>query len=69
MNQPTLPFQFLKERNPHVYYNDGMGRDTYISFNNGGNFGADMRFLVKGSERSSMKMGPTSPSRADQVLP
>lgn len=26
------------EKNPAVYLNDGKGRDTYISYNNGGNF-------------------------------
>ena len=46
MKQPILPCGSPKEKNPNVYCNDGvgiksykyLGRDTYISFNNGGNF-------------------------------
>jgi hypothetical protein len=46
-NLSILPYQFSKERNPNIYFNDGTGKDSYISFNNGGNFAPEMRFLYK----------------------
>lgn len=46
MKQPILDKGSKTERNPSLYNNDGYGRDTYISYNNGGNFGTEFRFLV-----------------------
>jgi hypothetical protein len=62
MKPLILPFQLDKGKNPNLYYNDGAGRDSYISFNNGGNFSPEMRFLHKSSEKA-LKLGNYSPSK------
>lgn len=46
MKQPILNKGSKPEKNPTSYNNDGFGRDTYISYNNGGNFGTEFRFLT-----------------------
>ncbi|CAD8079901.1 unnamed protein product [Paramecium sonneborni] len=46
----------LPEKKPTVYLNDGQGRDTYISYNNGGNFAQEFRFLVSPKEPTSLRL-------------
>lgn len=38
MKSTLLPKGSAPEKHPTVYLNDGYGRDTYISYNNGGNY-------------------------------
>lgn len=55
------------EKNPTCYNNDGYGRDTYISYNNGGNFQTEFRFLTTPKDRSSMQMMPSQLPRSPNV--
>mgnify|MGYP001808103481 CR=1 FL=1 len=38
MKSKILNTGSIPEKKPAVYLNDGQGRDTYISYNNAGNF-------------------------------
>ncbi|CAD8127419.1 unnamed protein product [Paramecium sonneborni] len=67
MKQPILNKGSKPEKNPTSYNNDGFGRDTYISYNNGGNFGTEFRFLTIQQNRTGMNMMPTPASRASEV--
>ena len=67
MKHPILSWGVTAEKNSPLYLNDGCGRDTYISYNNGGNFGAELRFLASPQARTGMNMMPTSPQRSHNI--
>ncbi|CAD8126852.1 unnamed protein product [Paramecium sonneborni] len=67
MKQPILNKGSKPERNPSSYNNDGFGRDTYISYNNGGNFGTEFRFLIMQQNRTGINMMPSPSPRAQKI--
>ncbi|CAD8064119.1 unnamed protein product [Paramecium primaurelia] len=56
MKSKILNTGSIPEKKPTVYLNDGQGRDTYISFNNGGNFAQEFRFLVSPQQPTSLRL-------------
>lgn len=67
MKHPILTWGFKPERNAPSYGNDGMGRDTYISFNNGGNSDPELRFLCTQQPRTGMSMRRSNATRAAEL--
>ncbi|CAD8091003.1 unnamed protein product [Paramecium sonneborni] len=56
MKSKILNTGSIPEKKPTVYLNDGQGRDTYISYNNGGNFAQEFRFLVSPKQPTSLRL-------------
>ncbi|CAD8175604.1 unnamed protein product [Paramecium octaurelia] len=56
MKSKILNTGSIPEKRPTVYLNDGQGRDTYISYNNGGNFAQEFRFLVSPQQPTSLRL-------------
>ncbi|CAD8154192.1 unnamed protein product [Paramecium octaurelia] len=56
MKSKILNTGSIPEKKPTVYLNDGQGRDTYISYNNGGNFAQEFRFLASPKLPTSMRL-------------
>lgn len=67
MKQSILNRGSKPEKNPTSYGNDGFGRDTYISYNNGGNFGTEFRFITLPQSRTGMNMMPSPQARASDI--